>query len=267
MCLVAAVFSSFVNDTPVFCSECASSGRPARMAGCCKAGAALGSMVPAHLSLLSLLLRLIPCTAVMLPIVLSWATKARLPVRQLLIPLSCERAAAWVGWPLLGGLFKAASCQACLCRSRAPPDARRHALPAGGAAPPAAPAPATADCCLLGGLNTTIGTSTNLVVTGQFDARVLDPKRCVLRGGSGVRTVQPHVGAGAGACVDSQSTRGMWCCKACAAPPRALSLPSSFFSIRPAASTTSRAKHQCRCLTSRRMVGGWVDGRAGGDQG
>jgi hypothetical protein len=46
----------------------------------------------------------------MLPIVLTWAAKARLPIRQLLIPLSY--------------------------------------------------------CCLLGGLNTTIGTSTNLVVTG-----------------------------------------------------------------------------------------------------
>jgi di/tricarboxylate transporter len=30
-------------------------------------------------------------------------------------------------------------------------------------------------CCLLGGLNTTIGTSTNLVVTGQFNDRVLNP--------------------------------------------------------------------------------------------
>jgi Na+/H+ antiporter NhaD/arsenite permease-like protein len=66
MCLVTAVFSSFVNDTPVFC--------------------------------------------IMLPIVLTWAAKARLPIRQLLIPLSY--------------------------------------------------------CCLLGGLNTVIGTSTNLVVTG-----------------------------------------------------------------------------------------------------
>ncbi|KAI3433730.1 hypothetical protein D9Q98_003538 [Chlorella vulgaris] len=75
MCLVTAVFSSFVNDTPVFC--------------------------------------------IMLPIVLTWAAKARLPIRQLLIPLSY--------------------------------------------------------CCLLGGLNTTIGTSTNLVVTGAFDDRILDP--------------------------------------------------------------------------------------------
>jgi len=75
MCLVCAVFSSFVNDTPVF--------------------------------------------LIMLPIVLTWASKCRLPIRQLLIPLSY--------------------------------------------------------CCLLGGLNTTIGTSTNLVVTGQFDTRVLDP--------------------------------------------------------------------------------------------
>jgi Na+/H+ antiporter NhaD/arsenite permease-like protein len=57
----------------------------------------------------------------MLPIVLTWAAKARLPIRQLLIPLSY--------------------------------------------------------CCLLGGLNTTIGTSTNLVVTGAFDDRVLDPTR------------------------------------------------------------------------------------------
>lgn len=76
MCVVTAIFSSFVNDTPVFC--------------------------------------------IMLPIVLTWAAKARLPIRQLLIPLSY--------------------------------------------------------CCLLGGLNTIIGTSTNLVVTGQFDTRVLDPK-------------------------------------------------------------------------------------------
>lgn len=75
MCLVTAVFSSFVNDTPVFC--------------------------------------------IMLPIVMTWASKARLPIRQLLIPLSY--------------------------------------------------------CCLLGGLNTTIGTSTNLVVTGAFDARILVP--------------------------------------------------------------------------------------------
>lgn len=30
-------------------------------------------------------------------------------------------------------------------------------------------------CCLLGGLNTTIGTSTNLVVTGQFNEKVLNP--------------------------------------------------------------------------------------------
>lgn len=75
MCLVAALFSSFVNDTPVFC--------------------------------------------IMLPIVLTWAAKSRLPIRQLLIPLSY--------------------------------------------------------CCLLGGLNTTIGTSTNLVVTGQFNTRVLEP--------------------------------------------------------------------------------------------
>lgn len=75
MCVVTAVFSSFVNDTPVFC--------------------------------------------IMLPIVLTWASKARLPIRQLLIPLTY--------------------------------------------------------CCLLGGLNTTIGTSTNLVVTGAFDQRVLDP--------------------------------------------------------------------------------------------
>jgi di/tricarboxylate transporter len=75
MCLVTALFSSFVNDTPVF--------------------------------------------MIMLPIVLTWASKSRLPIRQLLIPLSY--------------------------------------------------------CCLLGGLNTTIGTSTNLVVTGQFDSRVLDP--------------------------------------------------------------------------------------------
>ncbi|EFN59045.1 hypothetical protein CHLNCDRAFT_56692 [Chlorella variabilis] len=76
MCLVTALFSSFVNDTPVFC--------------------------------------------IMLPIVLTWAAKARLSIRQLLIPLSY--------------------------------------------------------CCLLGGLNTTIGTSTNLVVTGAFDSRVLDPE-------------------------------------------------------------------------------------------
>ncbi|KAL4432402.1 hypothetical protein ABPG77_001701 [Micractinium sp. CCAP 211/92] len=76
MCLVTALFSSFVNDTPVFC--------------------------------------------IMLPIVLTWASKARLPIRQLLIPLTY--------------------------------------------------------CCLLGGLNTTIGTSTNLVVTGAFDQRILDPK-------------------------------------------------------------------------------------------
>jgi Trk K+ transport system NAD-binding subunit len=75
MCLLTAVFSSFVNDTPVFC--------------------------------------------IMLPIVLTWAAKARLPIRQLLIPLTY--------------------------------------------------------CCLLGGLNTTIGTSTNLVVTGQFDTRILNP--------------------------------------------------------------------------------------------
>ena len=51
-----------------------------------------------------------PQFCIMLPIVLTWAAKARLPVRQLLIPLSY--------------------------------------------------------CCLLGGLNTIIGTSTNLVVTG-----------------------------------------------------------------------------------------------------
>jgi Na+/H+ antiporter NhaD/arsenite permease-like protein len=75
MCLIASVFSSFVNDTPVFC--------------------------------------------IMLPIVLSWAAKARLNIRQLIIPLSY--------------------------------------------------------CCLLGGLNTVIGTSTNLVVSGQFSDRVLDP--------------------------------------------------------------------------------------------
>lgn len=30
-------------------------------------------------------------------------------------------------------------------------------------------------CCLLGGLNTSIGTSTNLVVTGQFNEKVLNP--------------------------------------------------------------------------------------------
>lgn len=75
MCLITAVFSSFVNDTPVFC--------------------------------------------IMLPIVLTWATQARLNIRQLLIPLSY--------------------------------------------------------CSLLGGLNTSIGTSTNLVVTGQFNSKVLDP--------------------------------------------------------------------------------------------
>lgn len=76
MCLVCAVFSTFVNDTPVFC--------------------------------------------IMLPIVLTWAAKARLPLKQLIIPLSY--------------------------------------------------------CALLGGMNTTIGTSTNLVVTGQWTTRVLDPK-------------------------------------------------------------------------------------------
>jgi hypothetical protein len=68
-----------------------------------------------------------PCLqfCIMLPIVLAWAAKARLPIRQLLIPLSY--------------------------------------------------------CALLGGLNTTIGTSTNLVVTGQFDARVLLPSRWLNR--------------------------------------------------------------------------------------
>lgn len=75
MCLVTAVFSSFVNDTPVYC--------------------------------------------IMLPIVLTWAARARYPLKQLLIPLSY--------------------------------------------------------CALLGGINTSIGTSTNLVVTGQFEERVLDP--------------------------------------------------------------------------------------------
>lgn len=75
MCLITAVFSSFVNDTPVFC--------------------------------------------IMLPIVLSWAAKTRINIRQLLIPLSY--------------------------------------------------------CCLLGGLNTSIGTSTNLVVTGQFYSKILNP--------------------------------------------------------------------------------------------
>ena len=50
--------------------------------------------------------------------VLTWAAKARLSIRQLLIPLSY--------------------------------------------------------CCLLGGLNTTIGTSTNLVVTGEANNRGMD---------------------------------------------------------------------------------------------
>lgn len=68
----------------------------------------------------------------MLPIILTWAAKARLPVRQLLIPLSY--------------------------------------------------------CCLLGGLNTTIGTSTNLVVTGQFATRVLDPASAYYQ--QGVKAIQ-----------------------------------------------------------------------------
>eukprot|EP00890_Picochlorum_soloecismus_P001706 jgi/Picsp_1/2536/NSC_00767-R1_sodium sulfate co-transporter len=60
-----------------------------------------------------------PVFLIMLPIVMTWASKAQLNICQLLIPLSY--------------------------------------------------------CCLLGGLNTSIGTSTNLVVTGQFTSRVLDP--------------------------------------------------------------------------------------------
>ena len=75
MCLITALFSSFINDTPVFC--------------------------------------------IMLPIILSWAAKIRLSSRQLLIPLSY--------------------------------------------------------CALLGGINTTIGTSTNLVVVGLFQDRILNP--------------------------------------------------------------------------------------------
>ena len=64
-----------------------------------------------------------PVFLIMLPIVLTWAAKTQLNVRQLLIPLSY--------------------------------------------------------CCLLGGLNTSIGTSTNLVVTGQFNSKILDPTRYV----------------------------------------------------------------------------------------
>lgn len=60
-----------------------------------------------------------PVFLIMLPIVMTWASKAELNIRQLLIPLSY--------------------------------------------------------CCLLGGLNTSIGTSTNLVVTGQFTEKVLNP--------------------------------------------------------------------------------------------
>jgi Na+/H+ antiporter NhaD/arsenite permease-like protein len=74
MCLVTLVFSTFVNDTPVFC--------------------------------------------IMAPIVLTWAAKARLNPKQLMVPLSY--------------------------------------------------------CALLGGLNTIIGTSTNLVVSGLFTDKVVE---------------------------------------------------------------------------------------------
>ena len=95
MCLITAVFSSFVNDTPVFCimlpivlTWCAS-GAAAGVNG--RLRGADGGASLRVIRTLQLLLHHFErhCVTKYLPaIILCRAAKARLPIRQLLIPLT-----------------------------------------------------------------------------------------------------------------------------------------------------------------------------------